>query len=160
MSEADDAVAACEAHLARGEPLAACSLAQQALATQPAHRRLRQLHALGLARSGDARGARARLEALAAEGADDAETLGLLARTHKDMGSRAAGEDRRTHFTQAFALYRDAAERTAAKGDGAGACYPGINAASLARVLGDGAASRALAGRVLKWSEKLDADPW
>jgi class 3 adenylate cyclase len=90
----------------------------------------------------------ARLEDLAAEPHDDPglleETLGLLARTYKDLGVQSMGRDEgasRSQFAKALALYRQAYEHTRGY-------YPGINAATLALLLDDPAQARDLAGRV------------
>src|SRR5258706_15588094 len=82
----DAAVDAADRHLKKGEPLLAYNAVQEALQRWPEHARLRQLQALALARSGDIQRANAVLESLTQAGFDEAETLGLLARTHKDLG--------------------------------------------------------------------------
>src|SRR4051812_45531680 len=86
---AESAVGAAEQALEKGEPLLAYNGLQEALARWPEHTRLRQLQALSLARSGDTARANEMLAVLAAAGVDDAETLGLLARTHKDLALAA-----------------------------------------------------------------------
>ncbi|MGE3840830.1 MAG: TRAFs-binding domain-containing protein [Vicinamibacterales bacterium] len=128
-----------ESWLERGEPLRAYDIVSQALSTSPDHVRLRQLQALALARSGAPLAAREVLERLVGEGAADEETLGLLARTHKDAW--ASGGDveechrslRRAydHYAQAFARYRGT--------------WSGINAATLALLLDQRDQARELA---------------
>jgi hypothetical protein len=150
------AIAACEDALHRGEPLAAYNAAQSALERWPSEPRLRQLQALALARSGDTERANAALRALADEGLDDAETLGMLARTHKDLAFAAAeAASRSAHLEEAFMLYRRGAENAAERADLDGACYAGINAASLALVRGDANEAHALARRVRAWSASM-----
>jgi hypothetical protein len=96
-----------------------------ALQRHPTHVRLRQLLALSMARSGAARDANAILQQLAAEGHADEETLGLLARTDKDVALHAIDPDvRRTHLARAFSRYADAYHRT-------GGYWSGINAATI-----------------------------
>jgi hypothetical protein len=162
-NNASDAIAATQAHLERGEPLAAYNEAQAGLASSPDHPRLRQLQALALARSGDTERANAMLQELAREGVEDAETLGMLARTHKDLaldGNGAAID--RIHLDAAFALYRRAYENAVASGDTGGATYAGINAATLALVRGDLGEARAIAASVRKIcdGESTDTDYW
>jgi tetratricopeptide (TPR) repeat protein len=147
----DPQAAAQEAELLlrRGEPLLAFNAAQEGLREAPGHLRLRQLQALALARSGDAPRAGALLQALVEEGCGDAETLGMLARTHKDLAQRAAGpEDRARHLDAAIRLYerayREALERAAVDD----ALYTGINAAATAALVGDLARARAVAAEV------------
>ena len=77
-----------ERFLHQGEPLLAYNLADTGLQRWPGHVRLRQLQALSLARTGDNERANRILAELAAGGLDDSETLGVLARTHKDLGMR------------------------------------------------------------------------
>ena len=108
MDSAETSIQAAETHLRQGEPLAAYNVAQEALERSPGHARLRQLQALALARSGDVERANAILAALARDGAPDSETLGMLARTHKDLALRSKGEARDRHLRCAFDLYRHA----------------------------------------------------
>jgi len=103
------AVEAADQHLKKGEPLLAYNAVQEALGQFPDHTRLRQLQALALARSGDIERANAILESLVGQGLDDAETLGLLARTHKDLGIAARDPERRArHLGAGFDLYERA----------------------------------------------------
>jgi len=128
--------------LKQGAPLVAFDAANAGLRLFPGDPRLRQLLALALARSGAGRQANALLHALVAEGHTDEETLGMLARTYKDLWSKAlTPEVRRRHLEQAFRWYREAHDRTRGY-------WTGINAATMAWLLGDQAQSRALAERV------------
>src|ERR1051325_1862651 len=106
---ADEAVEAADRHLKKGEPLLAYNALQDALARWPEHRRLRQLQALALARSGDIERANAMLDALHREGEEDSETLGLLARTHKDLALRETDPlQRASHLEAGFRIYESA----------------------------------------------------
>ena len=146
---ADAVIAAAEPHLEQGEPLLAYNELQAGLAQWPEHPRLRQLQALALARSGDIERANAILRALAREGMDDSETLGLLARTHKDLAQSATDPARRgAHLDAGFRLYErayDAAKQ--AHADDA-AWYTGINAAAMALLRGDSNHARKIAKEV------------
>jgi len=101
--------------------------------------RLRQLQALALARSGACAKANAALTSLYEEDHTDEETLGMLARTHKDLGMRSKSEEERCeHLAKAYALYADAYEKE-------GSYWTGINAATVAFLRGDKESSRKLA---------------
>jgi class 3 adenylate cyclase len=143
------AVALAERHLHQGEPLLAYNAVQAGIARWPQHLRLRQLQGLALARSGDFERANRLLAQLVNEGCDDAETLGMLARTHKDLAYAAPNAALRAHHLQAgFDLYArafDDACRAEATGD---ALYVGINAATMAVLKGDLARGREIAHRV------------
>src|SRR3984957_10344380 len=90
----------------RGEPLLAYNAVQDALGVSPGNLRLRQLKGLALARSGDVERANQLLSELAAEGTSNAETLGMLARTHKDLALKTTNAARRdAHLASAFAIY-------------------------------------------------------
>jgi tetratricopeptide (TPR) repeat protein len=146
---AEAAVAAAEGLLDRGEPLLAYDRAQAGLELWPGHTRLRQLQGLALARSGDVERANEVLGTLAREGKGDAETLGMLARTCKDLGLRApAGAHRAAHLEEAFRLYERAYDRARHEGADADAYYAGINAATMAALLGDLARARRIAADV------------
>lgn len=148
MDQPEAYVEAAERHLKHGEPLSAYNALQPGLERWPAHTRLRQLQALSLARSGDVLRANALLDALAREGSDDSETLGLLARTHKDLALRARGEERADRLGAAFLLYDRAWRAARARGERDGAAYTGINAAAMAAMAGDLRGARAIATEV------------
>lgn len=138
-----------ESLLRQGEPLLACNAAQEALAAHPGSIRLRQLQALALARSGDAQRAGRLLQALADEGNADAETLGMLARTHKDLAlATADGTRRAAHLAQALRLYEGAWEEARRRGAADDALYTGINAATIACLAGDLGHARQIASEV------------
>ena len=148
MDSAQTSIESAERHLRQGEPLAAYNVAQEALERAPGNARLRQLQALALARSGDVERANAILAALSREGAQDSETLGMLARTHKDLGLRSEGEARARHLQSAFDIYRHAYLGAIERRNADAAGYTGINAAALAVLRGDLAASRSIASEV------------
>ena len=133
----EDRIGQAERELARGEPLQAYNAAQSGLQHWPGHVRLRQLQALALARSGDAERANLLLAALADEGHGDAETLAMLARTHKDLALAAQdGALRAQHLDAGYRLYARAFDDARRGGSDADAYYAGINAATLAVLQG------------------------
>ncbi len=135
--------------LRMGEPLLAYEAIQEAIGRWPGDLRLRQLRGLALARSGAADRANQAMRELREEGHGDGETLGILARTHKDLAQRAAAPaDRALHLEQAYLAYRqgyDAARRLDNIGD---AYFTGINAATLSFVSGEPERARGLAREV------------
>src|SRR5580765_7164496 len=142
-----------ERHLKNGAPLLAYDVLSDALQRHPTHVRLRQLLALSMARSGAARDANAILLQLAAEGHADEETLGLLARTDKDVALHAIHPDvRRTHLARAFSRYADAYHRT-------GGYWSGINAATIALLLGRQDEAAAIAADVQRRCLALSEEP-
>jgi class 3 adenylate cyclase len=145
-----DAVSLAEDRLHQGEPILAYNAAQSGLMRWPTHVRLRQLQALALARSGDVERANQLLAQLADEGQGDAETLGMLARTHKDLALAAADDKtRKQHLQAGFGLYLRAFEDARDRRDGdADAYYAGINAATMAVLNGEVERARAIADAV------------
>ncbi|MBM2811860.1 MAG: uncharacterized protein HW416_2619 [Chloroflexi bacterium] len=120
---------------ATGEPLLAYDVIREGLEHWPQDLRLRQLMGLALADSGATERANEMFAQLAAEGNDDEETLGMLARTHKDLWGRACDEDeKRMRLDLARECYEKAYRRT-------GGYWTGINAATLAALQGDPAAA-------------------
>ena len=147
----DALVAEAERLLRQGEPLLAYNSADTGLQRWPEHLRLRQLQALALARSGDTERANRILTELAQAGVDDAETLGVLARTHKDLGLRARDPLRRSaHLESAYRLYEQAYSASLQRGSSASAYYTGINAATVAVLRGQLDEARWLAAEVLR----------
>jgi class 3 adenylate cyclase len=135
--------------LRNGEPLLAYDAIEQALDEWPGDCRLRQLRGLALARSGALRRANQELQSLREAGCIDGETLGLLARTHKDLALAAPeGPSRDKHLAAAFEIYsvgyRESVQREAVD-DG---YYTGINAATMALLLGDRDSARRIAKQV------------
>lgn len=125
--------------LKSGAALVAYDTFAEGLRQFPNDTRLRQQLALSLARTGASRRANGILQDLVREGHRDEETLGLLARTHKDL---AAGDgnprERREHLQRAYERYRDAYELT-------GGYWSGINAATMALLLDDRESAETLA---------------
>ena len=106
------ASAEAEKLLAMGEPLLAYNVLETALSDCPTNLRLRQLKGLSLARSGALERANVVLSELRHEGHNDGETLGLLARTHKDLGINSRDERRRRHHLLDDALQFGGGVRT------------------------------------------------
>lgn len=130
--------------LGRGEPLLAYDIVVEGLKHWPKDVSLRQLMALSLLRSGAIHRALRVLEQLKDEGHDDEETLGLLARGHKDLAAQA--EDLPTRKRQwgiAYKSYLRAYNQT-------GGYWTGINAATMALLVGRGEKALSLAQRVLR----------
>lgn len=114
-----------------GEPLIAFDVLEEGLRHWPEDVRLRQLRALALARSGATRRANALLDQLQREGHSNEETLGLLARTHKDLWMQTADLTEKNRQLQlACKFYTEAYQRT-------GGYWTGINAATTAHFLGE-----------------------
>ena len=146
----EELVTEAERLLRQGEPLLAYNIADTGLQRWPEHVRLRQLLALALARSGDIERANRILGDLARAGLDDAETLGVLARTHKDLGMRATDPKRRAdHLESAYRLYERAYASSRQLGAATGAYYTGINAATVAVLRGELDEARRIAAEVL-----------
>ena len=99
--------------LAQGEPLLAYDVVSDALAQWPQDVRLRQLQGLALARSGATERANASLEKLRKAGQADEETLGMLARTYKDLASQTGSRiEKKKFLRRAAKIYLEAYERT------------------------------------------------
>ncbi|MDH4030063.1 MAG: TRAFs-binding domain-containing protein [Chromatiales bacterium] len=138
-----------ERFLHAGEPLLAFNAVQQGLEGSPDHVRLRQLQGLALARSGDVRRANRVLQQLRDEGLNDAETLGILARTYKDLGMAAGSqEERRRQLANAYRIYGEAYLLSRRAGRLDDAYYTGINAATIALLLDSTERARQIAGEV------------
>jgi class 3 adenylate cyclase/tetratricopeptide (TPR) repeat protein len=128
--------------LKMGEPLFAYDVLREGLNLWPADVRLRQLQALALARSGVTRRANDILIQLHDEGHSDEETLGVLARTYKDLWTQSTDEQERLEQLQlAYRFYNEAHERSSGY-------YSGINAATMALLLGRRERAVSLAGEV------------
>src|SRR5262249_1269729 len=108
----------------------------------PGDVRLRQLQGLALARSGATKRARDLLEQLTKKGHGNEETLGMLARTYKDLGARAIDtRERRRFLRQPANIYMQAYE----SGHG---YWSGINAATTALLIGHNRRASRLATEV------------
>ncbi|MGF1537019.1 MAG: TRAFs-binding domain-containing protein [Elainellaceae cyanobacterium] len=115
-----------EAILQIGEPLMAYDVLAEGLKPWPNDLRLQQLLALALARSGSTVAANTLLTCLVEHGHQDEETVGLLARTHKDLWTQAlAPEEAARHLRLAAQRYQQAYDLT-------GSIWVGINAATMA----------------------------
>ncbi|HYW39650.1 MAG TPA: TRAFs-binding domain-containing protein [Terriglobales bacterium] len=122
-----------------GEPLVAYDVVAEGMKSFPQDLRLRQLLALALARSGAAGPANNVLALLYQDGYRDEETLGLLARTHKDL-AREEGDAFKSsqHLRRAYEFYSEGYETS-------GGYWSAINAATLALFLGERESAAALA---------------
>ncbi len=128
--------------LKAGEPLLAYEVLTRGLENSPKDLQLLQLLALALARSGATEQAHRLLLQLTNEGHCDEETLGLLARTYKDLAKLA------TDPTQAHALL-DLAHRVYARAYGLTKGYwTGINTAATALLLDQDDYAKAVAREV------------
>jgi class 3 adenylate cyclase/tetratricopeptide (TPR) repeat protein len=125
-----------------GAPLVGLEVASEGLESFPGDVALRQVRGLALARSGSTEEANRTLEQLRIEGCLDDETLGVLARTHKDLGLGGNGASHRGHLDAALRHYADAYARS-------GSYWTGINVATLAALQGDRAQSTAVARKIL-----------
>ena len=135
-------IALAERVLKLGEPLFAYDVVDEGIKRFPNHVRLRQLQALALARSGATRSANAVLVRLYQEGLRDEETIGLLARTHKDLADEVLDPaEAVAHSRQAYGFYSQAYEYT-------GGYWSAINAATLALALGERERSATLAREI------------
>jgi class 3 adenylate cyclase/tetratricopeptide (TPR) repeat protein len=152
--EAQSGIDSVELYLRQGEPLLAYNAVQDALRVLPENLRLRQLKGLALARSGDVERANQLLSEIAAEGTSDSETLGMLARTHKDLALMTANAARRdVHLASAFGIYYRAYEEARRSDAASNAWYTGINAATMAVLQGNLDAARRIAGDVRRLCE-------
>ena len=143
------AITVIEQLLDRGEPLVAYDRAQSELARWPDNVRLRQLRGLALVRGGDVKRANEVFAELAHEGHSDSETIGMLARTCKDLGLQAREPATRTaQLGSAFALYESSFLAARQNNAPAKALWGGINAAAMAVLLGNLDRARAIAAEV------------
>jgi class 3 adenylate cyclase/tetratricopeptide (TPR) repeat protein len=133
---------AAEQILKLGEPLLGFDVVSEGIRYRPNDVRLRQLLALALARSGAVESANSVLLGLYEAGHRDEETLGLLARTHKDRAREMPNPSEAAHhLRQAYKYYVQAYEAT-------GGYWSGINAATLALILDEREEAHALARAV------------
>jgi len=126
-----------------GENLMAYDVASEGLRLCGGHKRLLQLKALSLARSGATESALEIFLRLEEDGYADSETLGMLGRLHKDLWERDRAQgDPRGYLQLSLEYYRRAyalPERD---------YWPGINAATMALAAGRAEESKRLAGQV------------
>ncbi len=145
LEEALKLIAAC---LEAGECLLASNACESLATVAETHPRLIQLWALALARSGAASKANAMMAALAERGQPNEETLGLLARTHKDLWLQTGNAE---HLAKARDTYLKAYQLTNGN-------WSGINTATLALLTGDRAQSEHLATSVLESLKPMVAE--
>jgi class 3 adenylate cyclase len=132
-----------------GEPLFAYDVIQAGLARWPKRTRLRQLEGLALASSGATLPANQALLRLYRDGVSDGETLGLLARTYKDLWDLETDDRKRAVLlARSHEIYREAFEAASARRRRDDAIYVGINAASTAMLAERPRLARSLARRV------------
>jgi class 3 adenylate cyclase/tetratricopeptide (TPR) repeat protein len=120
-----------DAALKLGEAFLAFDIAEEGLTAFRSDLRLIQLQALALARTGATERANELLEQLRSSGHNDEETLGILARTHKDFWLFSVDpRDKRRHLKLSFELYADAYRKNRGY-------YSGINAAAMGLIYGE-----------------------
>ncbi|HEY9879863.1 MAG TPA: TRAFs-binding domain-containing protein [Leptolyngbyaceae cyanobacterium] len=125
--------------LQMGEPLLAYDVLVEGLQQWPSYLRLQQLVALALARSGATMSANQLLLKLVEGGQSDEQTLGLLARTHKDLSLQAKDSDiRHQQLHLSASRYLQAYRHS-------NSLWTGINAATLMTVMGQIDQARTLA---------------
>jgi len=125
-----------------GELLLAYDVVSEGLKPWPDDLRLRQLQAHALTRLGATERANALLLALYEEGQRDEETVGMLARTHKDLWQQASDpRERERQLQQSYKFYEEAYRLS-------GGYWTGINAATIALLSGRRDHARALASEV------------
>ncbi|HZG52389.1 MAG TPA: TRAFs-binding domain-containing protein [Pyrinomonadaceae bacterium] len=125
-----------------GELLLAYDVVSEGLQPWPGDLRLRQLQAHALTRLGATERANALLLALYEEGQRDEETVGMLARTHKDLWQQAdAPAERERQLQRSYECYAEAYRLS-------GGYWTGINAATIALLSGRREHARALASEV------------
>lgn len=138
--------------LQQGQPILAYDVVMAGLHRWPEDLRLQQLLALSLARSGATQAANQLLAELVQAGQRDEQTLGLYARTHKDLWKQARDpEQRERHLTRAFQQYLEAYRRSRS-------IWTGINAATMAVMAGDLSLAQVLAEEVRDHSLTTLAD--
>ena len=109
---------------------------------QGANPRLLQQQALALARTGSTQRAQSILQQMRDQGHLDEETLGILARTYKDLWLSETDSKNRASFLQSsLALYREAYERNRGY-------WWGINVASLSWIAGEHEQARSVARKI------------
>src|SRR6185369_15138181 len=125
-----------------GQPLLAYDVLTEGLKGDPSNVEMRQQLALALARSGAAQRGNSILAKLREEGHRDEETLGILARTHKDLWAHATKKrEQKRQLQLAHKFYHEAYNLSSGY-------YSGINAATLALLLGRVEQARRLATEV------------
>lgn len=122
----------------------AYEVAKEGLTFLPQDVSLRQIMALALVRTGNTSRAIELAKKLYDEGHRDEETLGLLGRAYKDLAEKTIKEDdKKYNQLCSFEMYNQAFEE-------GGGYYSGINAATLAVLMGEKKTARDIADRVRK----------
>jgi class 3 adenylate cyclase/tetratricopeptide (TPR) repeat protein len=125
-----------------GAPLLGAEVVREGLSSWPNDIRLRQLHGLSQARCGATERANRILRELCDEGQANEETLGILARTHKDLGLVAADPtQRQRQLRLSLETYLKAYNQH-------GGYWTGINASTVSTLLGEHDRSKNLAREV------------
>ena len=145
--------------LKEGAPLLAYDVARVGLLQYPGDVKLRRKMGLALARSGATIEAHQLARDLYEEGQRDIETIGLLARTLKDLWQLTENQEHKAHWlAEAAKHYEDAYVRATdpLQSDAKDSSYwPGINAATLALARGELDKATTLAQSVLAQCEAL-----
>jgi tetratricopeptide (TPR) repeat protein len=147
--------------IARGQPLPAYDVTKRWLREHPGDRQWLLANARALRRCGALLRARRVLEEIAGDADADGERRGLLAAVHKEVFLRSyrAG---RTHALDDLRRAQELYQSVFDESSGA-QCWHGINAATLAFLLGAEDRARALAERVLLGCDRAEpsaADYW
>ena len=138
-----------------GEPLLAYDVLSEGRVTCPDDVRVKQLLALALARSGATYRANQVVSELVEQGHADGETLGILARTHKDLWAQSTDpSERELQLLKAHEVYLKAYKLASEKGNLAESYYNGINAATTALLLNQNDRARLLASEAAVLCEK------
>lgn len=139
--------------LSFGEPLIAYDVLSAGLQDWPQDLELQQLMALALARSGATISANHLLQQLVDAGRTDDTTLGLLARTHKDLWTQALSpQQQHHHLALAAACYEQAYNQSQS-------FWVGINAATMAFLQGRDDQARTLAHQIRQQCLAILASP-
>ena len=138
--------------LKAGEPLLAYDVITTGLKHWPENVRLRQLQGLALARSCATERANEVLTRLYDDAKTDGETLGILARTHKDLATLAGtAQKKKKELTKAHDCYHEGYRQAISakkRGWRDDALYNGINAATIALLMGQSNRAKNLARKV------------
>lgn len=132
-----------------GEPILAYDVVIRGLRDWPDTIRLRQLQGLALARSGANDAANGIMRKLYREGYRDGETMGILARTYKDLWELdQCGKNARRCLNKAHQIYNQAYRLACRRDRLDAATYNGINAASTALLMDQEDTARKIAAKV------------
>ncbi len=125
-----------------GAILQAYDVLSEGLESWPKDFKMRLLQAQALIKSGSVQKANLIFRQLYFEGHTDKDTMGGLARTHKDLWTHATNaEDKQQQLQSAYRFYKQSYELNKDS-------YTGINAASMAMILGEKEIATQIAGEV------------